>query len=293
VRLLGNAVEALIVNDEAKTQYLALANTVTRLYKAILPDDAANRFTPHRALFTVLAEKIRSLTPPADIAEVMGAVETLLDASIAAEGYEIYDLGEEHRIDLSQIDFEALKEQFAQGQKRTEAEKLRGIIQRKLHSMVRLNKTRMDYLEQFQKMIEEYNQGSAQLEFHFIRLVEFAQELTTEEQRHMAENLAEEELAVFDLLTKPEMDLSEQEKTQVKQVARELLQTLKREKLVLDWRKRQQTRAQVKVTIEETLDRGLPVTYDQALFTRKCELIYQHVYDSYFGQGRSIYGNAA
>jgi len=110
VRLLGNAVEALIVNDEAKTQYLALANTVTRLYKAILPDDAANRFTPHRALFTVLAEKIRSLTPPADIAEVMGAVETLLDASIAAEGYEIYDLGEEHRIDLSQIDFEALKE---------------------------------------------------------------------------------------------------------------------------------------------------------------------------------------
>ena len=89
------------------------------------------------------------------------------------------------------------------------------------------------------------------------------------------------------------MELSEQEKTQVKQVARELLQTLKREKLVLDWRKRQQTRAQVKVTIEETLDRGLPATYDQALFTQKCELLYQHVYDSYFGQGRSIYEHVA
>ncbi len=151
----------------------------------------------------------------------------------------------------------------------------------------------MDYLEQFQKMIDDYNQGSAQLEFHFLRLVEFAQELTTEEQRHIAENLAEEELAVFDLLTKPEMDLSEQEKTQVKQVARDLLQTLKRAKLVLDWRKRQQTRAQVKVAIEETLDRGLPTTYDQVLFTKKCALLYQHVYDAYCGQGRSIYENVA
>jgi len=60
---------------------------------------------------------------------------------------------------------------------------------------------------------------------------------------------------VFDLLTKPEIDLSEHEKTQVKQVARELLQTLKRERLVLDWRKRQQTRAQV---LEETARGQVP-----------------------------------
>ena len=45
--------------------------------------------------------------------------------------------------------------------------------------------------------------------------------------------------------------------------------------------------------IEETLDRGLPATYDQALFTQKCELVYQHVYDSYYGQGRSIYEHVA
>ena len=52
-------------------------------------------------------------------------------------------------------------------------------------------------------------------------------------------------------------------------------------------------KAQVKVTIEETLDQGLPATYDQTLFTQKCEAVYQHVYDSYFGQGRSIYEHVA
>jgi type I restriction enzyme R subunit len=43
----------------------------------------------------------------------------------------------------------------------------------------------------------------------------------------------------------------------------------------------------------EVEKRLLPDTYDQALFQQKCGLLYQHVYDSYFGQGRSIYGNVA
>ena len=266
MKLVDEAVDAILVNDETKGRYLAFARNVDRLYKAILPDVAANTFSPQRALFTALAHAIRSLTPAADITEFMGAVDEVLDASIAAEGYVIHDPGEAYRLDLSQIDFDALKERFAQGRKRTEAEKLRGTLNAKPRQMVRLNKSRMDYLERFQRMIDEYNAGSANVQLFFENLVAFAQELSAEEQRHIAENLAEEELAVFDLLTKPGLSLSAQEQKQVKQVARELLETLKREKLVLDWRKRQQTRAQVKVTIEECLDRGLPEKYNQLTF---------------------------
>ena len=40
-----------------------------------------------------------------------------------------------------------------------------------------------------------------------------------------------------------------------------LLATLKAGKLVLDWRKRQQARAEVRVTIEKLLDQGLPRAY--------------------------------
>jgi hypothetical protein len=48
-------------------------------------------------------------------------------------------------------------------------------------------------------------------------------------------------------------------------VAHDLLETLKREKLVLDWRKRQQTRADVLLTIEHVLDDGLPRLYPRKL----------------------------
>ena len=70
---------------------------------------------------------------------------------------------------------------------------------------------------------------------------------------------------------------------------RDLLATLKREKLVLDWRKKQQARAEVRLTVEQALDSGLPESYSSTLYQRKCEEVFQHIYDSYFGQGQSIY----
>ena len=44
-------------------------------------------------------------------------------------------------------------------------------------------------------------------------------------------------LAIFDILTRPDMHLTGEEEEQVKKVARDLLKTLAKEKLVLDWRK--------------------------------------------------------
>lgn len=161
-------------------------------------------------------------------------------------------------------------------------------VQKKLTQMVRLNRTRLDYLEKFQQMIDEYNAGSVNIEEQFNRLVEFARTLTREEQRTISEELTEEELALFDLLTKPDLALSEKDQKQVKKVASELLQTLKTEKLVLDWRKRQQARAAVRLCIEEQLDQ-LPEAFSTELYQQKCEQAYQHVYESYFGGGSSIY----
>ena len=158
--------------------------------------------------------------------------------------------------------------------------------------MLRLNKSRMDYYQKFQQMIEEYNSGATNIDVLFAKLITFARALNDEEKRGIAEQLSEEELALFDLLTKPDIKLNRSERQQVKLVAHELLDTLKAERLVLDWRKRQQTRAAVQLTIQNVLDK-LPQTYTTNLYQMKCNLIYQHVYDSYSGAGKSIYTLAA
>jgi type I restriction enzyme R subunit len=259
---------------------------VDRLFHAILPDFSANEFGPDRKAIVVLAEKIRSLIQGADISAVMEKVDDLLDRSIAPRGYKISEVSKV--VDLSRIDFDALKVRFETGRKHIELEKFRGLINGKLGAMLLLNKARLNYYEQFQKLIDEYNSGAANVDAFFAQLVSFARALNEEEQRGIAENLSEEELALFDLLTRPNLKLTRTEKEEVKKVARELLDTLKAERLVLDWRKKQQTRAGVQLVIEQVLDR-LPSIYTPELYQSKCSLVYQHVYDSYYGPGKSIY----
>ena len=292
VKLLDDAVEAIVVTDETKQRFLSAVNLLIRLYKAVLPDISASKVAAKCRLLSVLAEKIRSLVAPADISEVMGKVEALLDESIATEGYIIREMPEDKRyVDLSKIDFEALKKQFEKSRKHIEIEKLRGAISSKLAKLVRLNRTRIDFYEKFREMIEEYNAGSLNADEFFDRLLKFAKELDHEEKRGISEQLSEEELVIFDILTKPEISLTEKDRIQVKKVARQLLETLHNGKLVLDWRKKQQAQATVQVTIAETLE-ALPDRYDQKLYQQKCNLIYQHIFDSYYGENRSIYAIA-
>lgn len=290
IKLITDAVDAILENDESKSRYLALSSSVKRIFKAILPDAEANRFYEKCALFAILADKIRAESGEVDISGIMGKVEMLLDESIAAEGYIIRGPHEpygDHIIDLSQIDFEALRRKFLDGRKNIQIARLKAAISAKLDRMVRFNKSRIDYLEKFQQLIDEYNSGAINIEVFFDRLQSFVKKLNEEEKRGIKENLSEEELALFDLLKKPAM--TKKETQQVKLAAKKLLEVLKQEKLVLDWRKKQQARAEVIFTIETMLDEMLPRTYTPELYQEKCNIAYQHIYDSYFGAEKSIY----
>jgi len=280
IRLCDDAVAAIIVNDASKQTYQQLASDIKRLFKAIKPDPVANELIPQCMLYLFLSAKIRELTPTPDISEVILEIDQLLDRSIAAEGYIIRP---PELLDLSQLDLDKLRQRIEKQrihQKRIELERLRAMVERKITQMVAVNRTRINYLEKFQQMIAEYNAGSLNIEELFRQLVMLSRELQDEEKRSIRENLTEEELTLFDLLTRPDMHLSKKEEDQVKGVVKDLLETLKREKLVLDWRKRQQTRATVRLCIEDILDH-LPEKYDKDVYQQKCDTVYQYVFDRY------------
>jgi type I restriction enzyme, R subunit len=297
IEAIDLAVDELMWPEDVRRRFLDLSNGVKRMYKAVLPDSVARQFLPDVAPIIVIAEKIRNSIAKADITDIMQQVEDLLDQSIAAEGYVIPKRSEsvarDGLVDLSGIDFEALAKKFEKGKKRTLAEQMKSLVGNKIQQMVSRNRTRMDFMDRFQKMIEEYNSGSVNVEEFFRQLMEFAAGLNQEEQRAVGEKLSEEELALFDLLTKPLVELTAKERDQVKATARSLLITLKAEKLVLDWRKRQQARAEVRVTIERVLDSGLPGVYSPELFEVKAGAVYQHVYEAYYGAGKSVYSGVA
>lgn len=295
IRLKNEAVESLLSSQEITQRFFTLARDVNRLFKSILPDRVASEFYITRKMLNILAEAVINEIPDADISDVATEVAELLDESVITEAYiiEASPTDTNRRVDLSLIDFDALRERFEQGYKRTATERLRGSVNQRLQNMVRQNRTRMNYLETFQQMISAYNDGAVNVDVMFERLMAFVGELEAEEKRAISEQLSEEELAIFDLLTRPAPNLSDKERDMVKRVAQQLLQTLKQEKLVLDWRKHQHTRAAVQNTINVYLDERLPDAYISDIYEQKCAALYQHIYESYFGAGKSIYNPAA
>jgi type I restriction enzyme R subunit len=287
--LIKDAANAMMKDDKAKRQFLSLVSSVNLLFRAIKPDPREAVFKSTRKALEIISRRIRSLTEVVDVSQVMDDINDLLDRSVAAEPYVMPEDPVEHlTTDLSKIDFEALKKQFAKGRKWTYVQRLRSITQQRLRKLVRLNKSRISYMKRLQQMIDDYNEGRMDVDQFFNELVKLAEELDEEEQRHVQEKMTEEELAAFDLLTKPPDKLSKKDRELVKKVAQYLLRTLKEKKLVLDWKKTQQTRASVRVAIEEELDK-LPEVYTQELYQEKCNVIYQHVYESYWGEDQNIY----
>ncbi len=287
-----NAIEALIAPEKLRRDFFGHEKLVGTLYRAVKPDRAALEFVERVAGILALATAVRTrLRPdPPDITEVMGQITGLLDLSIA--GLTIRDAGPP-AIDLSKINFEALAERFKTSKhKNTEIEALKAAIRARLDRLVRLNRTRTDFAEKFEELIESYNAGSRNIEQLFEELLRLSNSLDEEQERHVRENLAEEELVIFDILTRPAPELSAKERDDVKKVARKLLTRLK-ELLVLNWRQKSAARSMLRLAIEDTLDAGLPTAYARELYKQKCSAVFEHVYESYPERNAGIYAESA
>ena len=202
ISLIDEAFDALLESEATKTNYLSISNAVNTIYKAILPDPKATEYYQVVRLIKVIADKLRSFDPPVDISEIMKKIGKVLDESVKAEQYLIK---ESDPIDLSTINFDALRKWFEKNKKNSQAEKLKNALKVKVSAMIMLNKERIDFAERLQQLIDEYNSGAINVEQFFDNLIKFAKDLNEEEQHGIAEKFTEEELAVLDLLKQPKL----------------------------------------------------------------------------------------
>jgi len=279
LRLFVDARDTLVQSEEVKKEYLKQANYVKKLYKAYLPDRVEKTYAERAYHIRKLVHAIHSLDPEVDIDKVMAKVDDLLDRSIIGYELPVTD-NEDNLYDLSQIDFDTLKKKFeASKKKRTHVEGFKNSISATIDHMIQVNKARLEYKEKLNQLIAEYNDGAQTVDEIFKRLMELAEQLKEEEKRYIREELDnEKQLAMFDLLTKPEPELSTKEKKDVKAVARILHDKLVEGILALDWRKKQEKKAEVQVAIKTILNDGLPEIYDKRIFDDKRSAIYDYVY---------------
>lgn len=281
--------DALLQKDEWRKAFIVYDNTISSLYEACKPEILTEP-RPMVCVFQYLRGVIDSIIDRTNIDTVSQRIAELLDESVVAndQGYKTKEYSAEYKIvqsgkvwDLSQTNFDQLKTEFkAAPYKNIEITDLRSFLENKLNQMLQQNTTRTDFAQRLQAIIDRYNAGGSSTETYYDALVDFAENLKQESERHIRLGLTEEELELFDLLKKDKMTAEETQK--VKLAAKSLLNRLiatQPKVLVQDWYKDDQSQRRVKSTVEEVLDENLPTSYDRVLFKTKCDIVFDLIYD--------------
>lgn len=276
----------ILGNDEHKNQFKVYSNLAESLYEASKPEISATSW--HNPLLDVVLylRGIMDGTIREDkIENARTKINVLLDQSVEADSIKEssgeYGIVKSKVIDLSKLDIEKIREQFKKTPyKNIEISDLRLFIEQKLQDMLIKNVTRSKFSEMYRNIIERYNAGSSENENFYEELLKFVERMKEEEERHIRENLTEEELELFDLLMKDK--LTKKEEQQVKLSAKKLYATLIEQRnnlLIVDWYKDEQPKLKVRSVVQDILHETLPESYDQDVFKQKLDIIFSHIVD--------------
>lgn len=291
IKLINDAKEAIYSSKEAKKKFEILAREVIEKYKACLYHEDIDKYAPEKNAIYIIYKKIQEVKLVDDITEVIRELHLVVDEAINTQQINEHSLDEYKKFDISNIDFDRLKEEFKKNpRKNTTVHDMQEQIEKRLEKMLKQNPTRMDYYERYQKIIEEYNneKDRSTIEKTFEELLKFVKDLSKEEKRAAKEGLTEEYLVVFDLLEKP--NLSSRERETLKKISKELLEKLK---LVIsdidNWREKTQSQSKVKKEIYDYLFTYLPESYEEYEIEEKKEIVYGHFFYNYRDSKNNIY----
>ena len=260
IRGLKDAVEAVYTSDEAKRRFEVLARQVFISFKSLFTELSAYAYAERHDNIEAIYKKLSERRDTADVTELLKELHRIVNEAIRtlAPGD---DQAEGLTFDLSQIDMEKLRDEFAKKvqHKATVLQDIRDIVEQKLAEMLARNPSRMDYQQKYEEIVADYNREKDRvtIEETFRLLTDLIQELDAEQKRAVEEGLNEDELAIFDLLRKDNLGRAERER--VKQSSRDLLVTVKARLAELDrfWEK-EQTKAEIKVVILDKIYARLP-----------------------------------
>ncbi len=279
------AKEAANESDECRKQFEVIAREVFKKFKACITIDGVNDFKYAYDAINVIYKSLQEDRNDADISKIMKDLHAVVADAIQPIQE---DVVKEHSrpYDISKIDFERLREEFAKSPKKnTTVQELKTIIERRLAKLMRENPLRADFQARYEEIVESYNSEKDRLtiERTFEALLRFVETLDGEEKRYIKEGLDPESVVMFDLLMKP--NLSPKEVATIKQIAGQLLATLKGEKLkIAQWTEKEATRDAVRSTIFDFLysdQTGLPESYSGPEIEGKVDAVFRHVYYAY------------
>jgi len=260
IRLFRDAEEVLWNAGEGRRRFEILARQVFVRFRSLITEPVIYEFAERHDNLEKIYKKLQDRRDTSDVTDLLKELHQIVNEAI-----ETADAGgtekESKFYDLSAIDLEKLREEFEKKVKRkaTALKDIMQVVEEKLAAMLAKNPQRMDYYKKYQEIVADYNKEKDRvtIEETFARLVDLAKSLDEEQKRAVKEGLSEDELAIFDLLEKN--PLAKKERERIKEASRSLFASIQ-EILgpISGWTEKEQTRAEVEVSILDKVFEVLP-----------------------------------
>ena len=281
---LQEAANAVCGTIEDKKTFTTYASELNRLMKYIDRDDITDHTRREYEAIAAIYAELKKKRKHVNTTDLMVMINTIISSYIEIQHMPTMIREEPRRFDISAIDFDLLRREFAKVKKKNLVLKdLEELIRMKLDKMLFANPERINYYERYQQIIDDYNseQDRATIEKTFMDLMNLANSMNQEEQRYVREGFAsDEELSLYDMLFRE--DLSKNDIKKLKEVTATLLQKIKAKISELDhWTDKQETKAAVDNLIRDTLWAQLPECYDEVSISVYRQQIYEYVYTRY------------
>ncbi len=281
---LQEAANAVCGTIEDKKTFTTYASELNRLMKYIDRDDITDHTRKEYEAIAAVHAELQKKRKHVNTTDLMVRINAIISSYVEIQYTPMMIREEPRRFDISAIDFDLLRREFAKVKKKNLVLKdLEELIRMKLDKMLFANPERINYYERYQQIIDDYNseQDRATIEKTFMDLMDLANRMNQEEQRYVREGFAsDEELSLYDMLFRE--DLSKNDIKKLKEVAVTLLQKIKAKISELDhWTDKQETKAVVDNLIRDTLWAQLPECYDEVSISVYRQQIYEYVYTRY------------
>ena len=281
---LQDAANAVCGSMEDKKSFSTYASELKRLMKYTDRDDVTGHMRRQCEAIAAIYGMLQKKRKHTDTTDLMVEINAIINDYVEIEPQQPNAITAPPRFDISAIDFDLLRREFAKTRRKNLLMRdLDEAIRRQLDKMVFANPKRIDYYERYREIIQSYNgeQDRATIEKTFLDLMDLADRMSREEQRYAREGFAsDEELSLYDMLFRD--DLSKNDIKKLKTAASDLLRKIKTKISELDhWTDKQETRAVVDTLIRDVLWETLPECYNNDDITEYREKVYEYVFTRY------------
>ena len=284
--LLKEAANAMCETAEIRKAYCTYATTLLKLWKYLDREDITHEMKQQKDTIEAIYKELQKKRQHADITDLSVAINEIVNDHLEIETTMAADDGPNRRFDISGINFELLRREFAKShEKNLVLKDIQELLQERIAQMLAQNPSRINFYEKYQQIIHDYNneQNRVTIEKTFEELMKLSNELTEEEKRYVREGFEnDEQLSMYDVLMKD--NLSKDDIKKLKSVAKELLEKIKTLLATMDHPfDKQETKAAIIITIRDILWQELPESYSEESITQYRDAVYNYVSQHYGG----------